>query len=317
MQERADEVRAQYYTEETPLQDANGTLSSGGFTGYVELSENVLSGDYFVVYHGGKSMSAAFVGNQTSGSLTMRRSRRPTTRSASSSNAVDIEPIEILKPPEDETDEQSADPAAAGVDPLDAGDETAATDEPADAGVADAAATGEEEPDGAPLRDDARSDESVETPPEATGTAEPMEPTTLGRPDRSASHRTAPCEQRPAGVERCRCESGPVPPQFRIGRATERGRKAECGQPARQQGDRPGDGDTDTATQTEPTERETGVRETSGEPEPQRRGAEPSQPRGAQHDSTRSSPAQPTAVRGPVTDRLETEPEDVPQPTKD
>ncbi|KAB1188800.1 MULTISPECIES: hypothetical protein [Haloferax] len=63
MQETGGDVRAQYYTEDTPLTDADGTLSAGGFTGFVELSENVLSGDYYVVYHGGKSMSAAFVGN--------------------------------------------------------------------------------------------------------------------------------------------------------------------------------------------------------------------------------------------------------------
>ena len=63
MQETGGEVRAQYYTEDTPLSDANGTLSAGGFTGFVELSENVLSGDYYIVYHGGKSMNVAFVGN--------------------------------------------------------------------------------------------------------------------------------------------------------------------------------------------------------------------------------------------------------------
>ena len=63
MQERGGETRANYYTNETPLQEVDRTLESGGFTGYVELSENVLSGDYYVVYHGGKSMSAAFVGS--------------------------------------------------------------------------------------------------------------------------------------------------------------------------------------------------------------------------------------------------------------
>ncbi|QCC50101.1 DUF7527 domain-containing protein [Halapricum salinum] len=62
MQERSDEVRAKYYSEETALAEADQQLSEGGFTGYVELSENVLSGDYYVVYHGGKSMSVAFVG---------------------------------------------------------------------------------------------------------------------------------------------------------------------------------------------------------------------------------------------------------------
>ncbi len=63
MQAQDVDVRAQYYTEETPISEVNQTLTSGGFTGYVELSENVLSGDYFLVYHGGNSMSVAFVGN--------------------------------------------------------------------------------------------------------------------------------------------------------------------------------------------------------------------------------------------------------------
>jgi len=63
MQERSDEVRAKYYTEDTPLEEVDQTLSSGGFTGFVELSENVLSGDYYQIYHQGRSMSVAWVGN--------------------------------------------------------------------------------------------------------------------------------------------------------------------------------------------------------------------------------------------------------------
>ena len=62
MLERGGEKRGQYYTERTDLSDVDTTLSQGGFTGYVELSENVLSGDYYVVYYGGNSMHAAFVG---------------------------------------------------------------------------------------------------------------------------------------------------------------------------------------------------------------------------------------------------------------
>ncbi len=57
------EKQTQYYTNEKPISEADTTLSSGGFTGYIELSENVLSGDYYTVYYGGKSMSVAFVGN--------------------------------------------------------------------------------------------------------------------------------------------------------------------------------------------------------------------------------------------------------------
>ncbi|MFC5277725.1 hypothetical protein ACFPM1_02915 [Halorubrum rubrum] len=63
MQEEGGEQRAQYYTKDTPLSEADRKLSQGGFTGYVELSENVLSGDYYVAYTAGESMAAAFVGN--------------------------------------------------------------------------------------------------------------------------------------------------------------------------------------------------------------------------------------------------------------
>jgi hypothetical protein len=65
MQERSDEVRAKYYTEDTSIAEVNETLASGGFTGFVELSENVLSGDYYLVYHQGRSMSVAFVGQSS------------------------------------------------------------------------------------------------------------------------------------------------------------------------------------------------------------------------------------------------------------
>ena len=64
MQERGGEVRGKYYTDDTPLQEVDQTLTDGGFTGYLELSENVLSGDYFVAYYGGRSLPAAFVGNE-------------------------------------------------------------------------------------------------------------------------------------------------------------------------------------------------------------------------------------------------------------
>jgi hypothetical protein len=63
MQETGGETRAKYYTNDTPISEVDQTLSAGNFTGYVELSENVLSGDYYTVYHGGRSMSAAFVGS--------------------------------------------------------------------------------------------------------------------------------------------------------------------------------------------------------------------------------------------------------------
>jgi hypothetical protein len=63
MQEQGGEPRAQYYTNDTSLSEADRKLSQGGFTGYIELSENVLSGDYYVTYTAGESMAAAYVGN--------------------------------------------------------------------------------------------------------------------------------------------------------------------------------------------------------------------------------------------------------------
>lgn len=62
MQEREGTTQAKYYTNDTPLADADKTLSDANFTGYVELSENVLSGDYYLVYYGGRALPLAFVG---------------------------------------------------------------------------------------------------------------------------------------------------------------------------------------------------------------------------------------------------------------
>ena len=63
MLEEGGEQRAKYYTNDTPISEAHQQLSDASFTGYIELSENVLSGDYYVLYYGGRSMSCAFVGN--------------------------------------------------------------------------------------------------------------------------------------------------------------------------------------------------------------------------------------------------------------
>ena len=63
MQSQDNEKQAEYYTNETAIADADTTLADGNFTGYIKLSENVLSGDYYIVYYGGRSMSVAFVGN--------------------------------------------------------------------------------------------------------------------------------------------------------------------------------------------------------------------------------------------------------------
>ncbi|SDQ35084.1 DUF7527 domain-containing protein [Natronobacterium texcoconense] len=63
MEEHDGETRAKYYTNETSIEEVDRTLKQGSFTGYVELSENVLSGDYYLVYYGGRRMAAAYIGN--------------------------------------------------------------------------------------------------------------------------------------------------------------------------------------------------------------------------------------------------------------
>lgn len=63
MKAQGGDTRANYYTNDTSLEEVDRTLQDGSFTGYVELSENVLSGDYYAVYYGGRRMAAAFIGN--------------------------------------------------------------------------------------------------------------------------------------------------------------------------------------------------------------------------------------------------------------
>ncbi|MFP9191896.1 transcriptional regulator [Natrialbaceae archaeon A-CW1-1] len=63
MDEQGGETRAKYYTNDTPLSEVDETLQQGSFTGYVELSEQVLSGDYYLFYYGGRRMAAAYIGN--------------------------------------------------------------------------------------------------------------------------------------------------------------------------------------------------------------------------------------------------------------
>jgi hypothetical protein len=62
MQASGGETRGRYYSNDTPIAEVDRTLREGGFTGYLELSENVLSGDYYLVYHRGSRQSVAFVG---------------------------------------------------------------------------------------------------------------------------------------------------------------------------------------------------------------------------------------------------------------
>jgi len=135
MRATGGETRASYYTNETPLSEVDRTLTDGNFTGYVELSENVLSGDYYVVYYGGKSMHAAWVG----------ASRRLVTGDEAFDLAddevgiyqvqsVEVEVTDVPAPAEPADDADAAgdaDAAETAGDDVDAGEPTAA-DEGAD-----------------------------------------------------------------------------------------------------------------------------------------------------------------------------------------
>ena len=154
MQERGGETQASYYTNETPLRDVDQTLSNGGFTGYVELSENVLSGDYYVVYHGGKSMSAAFVGSSER-LITGEEAFETAADEVGIYEVIDVG-VEILDIPEpvDET----ADESEADIDDTAGGANTGAT------GTAADTPTTSEEPEATPA--DAPTDDTgaPETP---------------------------------------------------------------------------------------------------------------------------------------------------------
>jgi hypothetical protein len=298
MQERADEVKAQYYTEDTALADVDQTLSSGNFTGFIELSENVLSGDYYTVYHQGRSMSVAWVGN--SDNLITDDEAFETANDEVGIYEVmpvDIEPIEIPEPPEPEVDEQSADPSATGVDPLDAGDETAVDDVPADEGTIDSTPTDTAVPD-EPIAQDDANDEPADPSPDPVGDTEASGTDDAGQTQTAAESTPdrGPASSGPPGSK----AAGAAPGRSR--RSSESDEESSVDEKPNADS-RPDSGatdraatDADAATQTEPdndaAERETSVRETAGETEPKRPPTDPSQTPESQQASARSAPAQ-------------------------
>lgn len=196
MQERSDEARAQYYSEDTGIREVDSKLESGGFTGYIELSENVLSGDYYVVYHQGRSMSVAFVGNAEQlleGDEAFERADGEV--GIYKVYPADIEPVEIPEPaepdetptggsadpPESDTEaetdaETTADDDQAGQSEgaPDREDETAGAESGTAGGTSDDRGTSEDGPDRE--RDEpARQDPSPQStgPPDARRAPEP------------------------------------------------------------------------------------------------------------------------------------------------
>ena len=226
MQQRSDEVRAKYYTEDTSISKVDKTLSDGGFTGYIELSENVLSGDYYLVYHAGTSMSVAYVGEssrlldgdeafETADDEVGIYEVRP----------VDIDPIDIPEPDDDAAgggaaDDEPATEAEAQEpsepEPDAAGD--AGTEPPAeDAATATTEAAAESEPaaDSAPRQADAADRSATESTagaaerdtahtehPESTPAASQTQQRRDSQPARQDRTRENRTEQADSGTQR-------------------------------------------------------------------------------------------------------------------
>ncbi|SNZ05348.1 hypothetical protein SAMN06269185_0834 [Natronoarchaeum philippinense] len=129
MWESGGETQGKYYTEDTGVSEVDDTLTSGSFTGYLELSENVLSGDYYVVYYGGRSMSAAFVGNNEEligGEEAFDRADDEV--GIYEVRDVDVDVIDIPEPADAGADEAAA--AGASLDGADSTDSDAGSPEP-------------------------------------------------------------------------------------------------------------------------------------------------------------------------------------------
>ncbi|WP_435124900.1 DUF7527 domain-containing protein [Halobaculum sp. D14] len=129
MQAAGGETRAKYYTNDTPLSAANEKLSAGNFTGYVELSENVLSGDYYVVYYGGRALPCAFVGNSRE-TLTGDEAfdRADDEVGIYEVNDVDIDVVDVPEPSEPDEPEPTGDAGDDRGDRDDRGDDAGSDD---------------------------------------------------------------------------------------------------------------------------------------------------------------------------------------------
>jgi hypothetical protein len=208
MLEKGGEQQAKYYTEDTPVADADGTLSSGSFTGYVELSENVLSGDYYTVYYGGKSMSCAFVGNSEeliTGDDAFRRANDEV--GIYEVRNVDIEVTDVPDPSggaggTGATDDGGNGAAGAGVSEAadrTAEEETSAGDAGVDAETRDPAA-GERAPDEHAPAERAPDDRATTADP-ATGGDDPAAADERGKPDDTGVRSREPTADESAGAD--------------------------------------------------------------------------------------------------------------------
>jgi uncharacterized coiled-coil protein SlyX len=188
MQAAGGEPRAKYYTDDNPLPEVHETLVEAEFTGYLELSENVLSGDYYVVYYGGKSMSVAFVGNSEE-LVTGDEAFREAADEVGIYEVIDVE-LDVLSVPE---------PA-----PADSANEAAAASAPEATSAAESAADTAEDPSTAPAQPDeseATATEPAEDPSSDTSAPESQPTTASETADQPAGEPTAAETPTPEGEE--------------------------------------------------------------------------------------------------------------------
>lgn len=191
LREEGGETQAKYYTDDTPLSEVNETLTQGNFTGYLELSENVLSGDYYVVYYGGRSMSVAFIGNSNrviTGSEAFERANDEV--GIYEVKTVDLEVQEIPEPTTTPDSESPAEPPgnAAGdspesVEPQDESEQVQPTEPNAASATGSATTTETGRPDETP---DPVESPSSETKAETTAGSDVTEAEET--PEHTASH---------------------------------------------------------------------------------------------------------------------------------
>ena len=206
------EVRGRYFTDDTPLSAVHETLSGGGFTGYVELSENVLSGDYYSVYVDGEVEHVGFVGSgqRLYGEDALNRAE----------NEVGIYAVVAVSLPDLELPEPE--PAS----------------EPATDPVSGPNSDAESDTVGSGSGDDAE----PEHEPEPTPTSEPKsDPTTdsdfVSEPD---------AETAPHGTERSEPEAAAEEPFEPVDTAADTGSERAAETPEPSVDTDPGDGSTDT-----------------------------------------------------------------------
>jgi uncharacterized coiled-coil protein SlyX len=111
------EVRGRYFTDDTPLSAVHDTLSGGSFTGYVELSENVLSGDYYYVYVDGAVDHVGVVGSGQRLYGEEARTKAENEVGIYAVTAVSLPELELPEPEETESDAATGPGTNAGAEP--------------------------------------------------------------------------------------------------------------------------------------------------------------------------------------------------------